>query len=149
MPLRHDGRRPHEAGRNRAGRQAVTTSMATAHEITIVPAAAHVEIKLEGQTIAESDRAVRLDETGLPSRYYIPREDVRTDLLRATSHKTTCPFKGEASYWSVRVGDKVHDNIVWGYETPIPDAAGITGLLCFYNDRVEMTVRDAHQAGAS
>jgi uncharacterized protein (DUF427 family) len=123
--------------------------MATGHEITIAPAAAHVEIKLGGQTIADSDRAVRLDETGLPSRYYIPREDVRTDLLHATSHKTTCPFKGEASYWSVRLGDKVYDNIVWGYETPIPDAAGIAGLLSFYNDRVDMTVRDAHHTSAS
>jgi len=123
--------------------------MATGHEITIGPAAAHVEIRLDGQTIAESDRAVRLDETGLPARYYIPREDVRTDLLQATSHQTTCPFKGQASYWSVRVGDKVHNNIVWGYQTPIPAAAGIAGLLCFYNDRVDMTVRDVDQASAS
>ena len=123
--------------------------MATGHEITIGPAAAHVEIRLDGQTIAESDRAVRLDETGLPARYYIPREDVRTDLLQATSHQTTCPFKGQASYWSVRVGDKVHNNIVWGYQTPIPAAASIAGLLCFYNDRVDMTVRGVDQASAS
>ncbi len=114
--------------------------MATGHTITIVPADVHIEVRLDGQTIAESDRAVRLDETGLPARYYIPREDVRTDLLRPTAHKTTCPYKGEASYWSVNLGDKVYDNIVWGYETPIPDAAGITGLLCFYNERVDMRV---------
>jgi len=114
--------------------------MATAHEITIVPAAAHVEIKLEGQTIAESDRAVRLDETGLPARYYIPREDVRTDLLQATTHKTTCPFKGEASYWSAEVGGQVFTDLVWSYETPIPAAAEIAGLMCFYTDRVELTV---------
>jgi uncharacterized protein (DUF427 family) len=120
--------------------------MATGHKITIAPADAHIEIKLEGRTIAESDRAVRLDETGIPARYYIPREDVRTDLLEPTTHKTTCPYKGEASYWSVRLGDKVYDNIVWGYETPIPNAAGITGLLCFYNDRVDMTVRGAGEA---
>ncbi len=114
--------------------------MATGHTITIVPADVHIEVRLDGQTIAESDRAVRLDETGLPARYYIPREDVRTDLLRPTAHKTTCPFKGEASYWSVNLGDKVYDNIVWGYQTPIPDAAGITDLLCFYNERVDMRV---------
>ena len=114
--------------------------MATGHTITIVPTDVHIEVRLDGQIIAESDRAVRLDETGLPARYYIPREDVRTELLRPTAHKTTCPYKGEASYWSVNVGDKVYDNIVWGYETPIPDAAGITGLLCFYNERVDMRV---------
>jgi uncharacterized protein (DUF427 family) len=123
--------------------------MATGHEITIGPATSHVEIRLDGQMVAESDRAVRLDETGLPARYYVPREDVRTDLLQATSHHTTCPFKGQASYWSVRLGDKVYDNVVWGYETPIPDAAGIAGLLCFYNDRVDMTVRNVDQASTS
>src|SRR4029077_7567695 len=102
--------------RNRTDRRTVTTNMATGHTITIVPADVHIEVKLDGQTLAESDRAVRLDETGLPARYYIPREDVRTDLLRPTTHKTTCPYKGEASYWSVYLGDQVHDNIVWGYE---------------------------------
>jgi uncharacterized protein (DUF427 family) len=121
--------------------------MATGHTITIARATEHVEIKLDGQTIAESERAVRLDETGLPARYYIPRDDVRADLL-PTSHKTTCPYKGEASYWSVQVGDKVYDNIVWGYQTPIPEAAGITGLLCFYPDRVDMTVRSMDQAAS-
>ncbi|HEX7992389.1 MAG TPA: DUF427 domain-containing protein [Streptosporangiaceae bacterium] len=123
--------------------------MATGHEITIGPAAAHVEIRLDGQMIAESDRAVRLDETGSPARYYFLREDVRTDLLQATSHQTTCPFKGQASYWSVRLGDKVYDSVVWGYETQIPEAAGIAGLLCFYNDRVDLTVRDIDQASTS
>jgi uncharacterized protein (DUF427 family) len=122
--------------------------MATGHTITIVPADVHIEVRLDGQTLAESDRAVRLDETGLPARYYIPREDVRTDLLRPTAHKTTCPYKGEASYWSVKLGDQVYDNIVWGYETPIPDAAGITGLMCFYNDRVDMRIGSGNEASA-
>jgi uncharacterized protein (DUF427 family) len=99
--------------------------------------------------IAESDRAVRLDETGLPARYYIPRDDVRADLLRPSAHRTTCPFKGEASYWSVQLGENVHENLVWSYETPIPQAAGIAGLLCFYNDRVEMMVGNAGQPASS
>jgi uncharacterized protein (DUF427 family) len=122
--------------------------MASGHKIAIAPAGVHVEIELDGQTIAESDRAVRLDETGLPARYYIPRDDVRTDVLVPTSHKTTCPYKGEASYWSVQLGDKVYDNIVWGYQTPIPAAEGITGLLCFYPDRVDVTVRSMDQAAS-
>ena len=112
------------------------------------PAGAHVVVTLNGQILAESDRAVRLDETGLPARYYVPREDVRTDLLRPTSHHTTCPFKGEASYWSVQLGDDVHENLVWSYETPIPDAAAIAGLMCFYSERVDLTVGDAGQSAA-
>ncbi len=123
--------------------------MGTGHTITITPADVHVEVTLNGQKLAASDRAVRLDETGLPARYYIPRDDVRTDLLRTSSHHTTCPFKGDASYWSVQAGDDVHENIAWSYETPIPDAAGITGLLCFYNDRVDLTLGEVGQSAAA
>ncbi len=114
--------------------------MATGHKITIIPADVHVEVRLGGETLAKSDRAVRLEETGLPSRYYIPRDDVRTELLRPSAHSTTCPFKGEASYWSVQMGDDVYENLVWSYESPIPDASGIAGLMCFYSERVDLTV---------
>jgi len=114
--------------------------MATGHTITTTPATAHVVVTLGGEKIAETDRPVLLDETGLPTRYYLPREDVRTDLLRATDLHTTCPFKGEASYWSAEVGGQVFNDLVWSYETPIPAAAEIAGLMCFYTDRVELTV---------
>jgi uncharacterized protein (DUF427 family) len=114
--------------------------MTEGHRITIGPLAGHVEVRLDGQTVASSDRAVALHETGCPTRYYLPREDVRTDLLRRTERATTCPFKGEASYWSAVVGDQVYDDIVWSYETPIPAAIDIAGLLCFYNERVDLAV---------
>jgi len=114
--------------------------MATGHKITIVPAREHVEVSLNGQKLAESDRAIRLDETGSPARYYIPRDDVRMDLLEPTDHKSTCPFKGQASYWSVRAGEHRLENVVWSYPEPIPDAEGIAGLLSFYNDRVQITI---------
>jgi uncharacterized protein (DUF427 family) len=123
----------------------VLVCMAAGHNIRIVPAGRHVEVCVGGQQLAESDRAMRLDETGLPARYYIPREDVRTDLLRPAARKTTCPFKGQASYWSAQVGDELHKNLVWSYETPIPAAAQIAGLMCFYNERVELTISDQHQ----
>jgi len=119
--------------------------MAKGHTITITPAELHVEITLDGQKLAESDRPVLLDETGLPTRYYLPREDVRTDLLQRNDLATTCPFKGEASYWSAQVGGQVHDNVVWSYETPIPGAEGIAGLMCFYPERVQMTVTGERQ----
>ena len=115
--------------------------MTQGHAIVITPTDLHVEIHVDGVKVAETDRAVRLEETGLPARHYLPREDVRMDLLRATSFSTTCPFKGDASYWSLTVGDQVHDGIVWSYEQPIPGAEGITGLMCFYDERVELTVR--------
>ena len=114
--------------------------MTKGHQITITPSTHHVEVKVDGVTVAESDRPVLLDETGLPTRYYLPREDVHHELLTRTEHHSTCPFKGEASYWSVTANGATHDNLVWSYETPIPDAEGITGLMAFYNDRVELVV---------
>jgi uncharacterized protein (DUF427 family) len=120
--------------------------MTRGHQITITPVTYHVEVVLSGQKVAESDRPVILDETGLPTRYYLPRADVRTELLRPTSHESRCPFKGQASYWSVEIGDDVYENVVWSYETPIPDADGIKGLMCFYNERVDLTVDGKRQA---
>jgi uncharacterized protein (DUF427 family) len=114
--------------------------MATGHTITVTPAKVHVEVTLGGEKLAESDRPVLLDETGLPTRYYLPRDDVRTDLLKPTDTATTCPFKGQASYWSAEVGGEIHEDLVWSYENPIPQAEGISGLMCFYPDRVDLTV---------
>ena len=114
--------------------------MSQGHTITITPSDAHVEVRLEGELLASTDHPLRLDETGLPPRYYLPRGDVRMDLLRPTTFHTTCPFKGEASYWSADIGGKAHDGIVWSYETPIPAATDITGFLSFYPDRAEITV---------
>jgi len=119
-------------------------SMASGHQITITPSNQHIEVTLDGEKLASSDRALLLEETGAPDRYYLPKEDVRTDLLRPTSTKTTCPFKGEASYWSVEAGGRVHDDVVWSYETPIAESEQITGLLCFYTERgVDVTVTPA------
>ena len=110
------------------------------HTVTITPAELHVEVRVDGQKVAETDHPVLLEETGLPTRYYLRRQDVRMDLLRPTNFHTECPFKGQASYWTLELDGAVHDGIVWSYETPIPSAEGITGLLSFYNDRVELTV---------
>jgi uncharacterized protein (DUF427 family) len=114
--------------------------MSQGHTVTITPSDAHVEVRLEGEKLAATDHALRLDETGLPARYYLPRDDVRMDLLRPTTFHTTCPFKGEASYWSADIGGRTHDGIVWAYETPIPAAVDIAGFLSFYPDRVEVIV---------
>jgi uncharacterized protein (DUF427 family) len=114
--------------------------MTSGHTITITPARLHVEVTIDGEKIAESDRPVLLDETGLPTRYYLPRQDVHAEFLRPTSRETTCPFKGQASYWSAEVNGEIHEDVVWSYQTPIPEAAGIAGLMCFYDDRVKLTI---------
>lgn len=116
--------------------------MPRGHRITVTPADVHVEVSVGGQKVAESDRPVLLHETGLPIRYYLPREDVRTDLLKPTNQTTTCPFKGEASYWSLELADRVHDSLVWSYEAPLPEVREIAGLLCFYNEKVDLIVDD-------
>jgi uncharacterized protein (DUF427 family) len=114
--------------------------MTSGHRIQITPSDRHVVVNVGGVKVAETDRPVLLEETGLPTRFYLPRDDVRTDLLRPTSTETTCPFKGQAAYWSVEAAGEVHDDLVWSYEAPIPEAAGVTGLLCFYNERVDLVV---------
>jgi uncharacterized protein (DUF427 family) len=118
--------------------------MASAHQVTITPAGRHVEVFVGGEKLASSGRAVVLAETGLPDRYYLPAQDVRTDLLRPTSTTSTCPYKGAATYWSVEAGGEVHEDLVWSYADPIPAAAGIAGLLCFWIERgAELTVAKA------
>jgi uncharacterized protein (DUF427 family) len=114
--------------------------MTPGHTINIVPTVAHVEVRLGGQLLAATDRAMKLDETGLPARYYLPPEDVQMDLLRPTTFHTNCPFKGEASYWSLDFDGETHDGIAWSYETPTAQAAEVRGMLSFYPDRTEVTV---------
>ena len=114
--------------------------MTTGHTITVTPAGQHVEVHVGGEVVAASDRALVLHETGLPPRYYLPRDDVRTDLLRPADKATTCPFKGQAAYWSLRIGDETWVDLVWSYEDPIPERADIAGLLAFYNERVDIVV---------
>jgi uncharacterized protein (DUF427 family) len=92
--------------------------------------------------VAESTAARVLQEGSLPPRYYLPPEHVRTDLLTRTDSSTTCPFKGAASYWTLELDGQRHEDLVWSYETPIPEMVEIAGLLCFYNDRVDIEVVD-------
>ncbi len=114
--------------------------MTSGHTVTTTPSDLHVEVRVDGVLVAETDRPVLLDETGLPRRYYLHPDDVRMELFTPTSFHTTCPFKGEASYWSTSVGGERHDGIAWAYETPIEGAADIAGHLSFYPDRAEVVV---------
>jgi uncharacterized protein (DUF427 family) len=91
-----------------------------------------VRVMSGGETVVDSRRVKLMHETRHLPVYYFPEEDVRMDLLEATDHTTTCPFKGEASYWSVRVGENVAGNAVWSYPDPIESAPPIAGYLAFY-----------------
>lgn len=119
-----------------------------AHHITITDAEGRVTVRIGGTTVADSTGAKVLHEGKLPPRYYLPAADVDHSLLTLTSTSTHCPFKGDATYWSVTVDGETHANVVWSYPTPIPQVAGIAGLLSFYNERVELTVEAPADASA-
>ena len=95
---------------------------------------------IDGEVVADSTRPVLLFETGLPTRYYVPQTDLRMELFTPTDHKTQCPYKGTARYWSVKAGDKVHENIAWSYPTPLPESIKVAGLVSFYNEKVDLEV---------
>jgi uncharacterized protein (DUF427 family) len=103
-----------------------------AHTVEIQPGSAHVRIELDGELVAESSRPTLVSETGYPVRTYLPREDIVAEL-RPSDKRTTCSFKGEASYWSVGA----HENIAWSYEEPIEAAAALARLVSFYEERVD------------
>jgi len=99
-----------------------------------------VTLRADGQVLADTDRATLLFETPLPVRYYIPREDVATELLEPSSRHTVCAYKGQASYWSARVGDRALPDIAWTYEDPLHDALPVRGLVAFFTERLDLTV---------
>jgi uncharacterized protein (DUF427 family) len=103
----------------------------------------HVRVEIDGEVVAETRRPILLWETGLPTRYYIPKQDVRMDLLEPTASTTRCPYKGVACYWSVRIRDRVVEDIAWSYPAPIPENPKIENLLSFFNERVELYVDGA------
>jgi uncharacterized protein (DUF427 family) len=108
--------------------------------VDILPSSRHVRVEVDGVTIAESAKPTLLFETGLPVRYYLPKTHVRLDLLAPTETESHCPYKGQAEYWSVRVGDTVHPDLVWSYPTPLPESQKIAGLVSFYNEKVDIYV---------
>jgi uncharacterized protein (DUF427 family) len=105
--------------------------------VDVLPSSRLVQVVVGGEIVAETRRARFLFETRLPTRYYIPPEDVRLDLLAPSDKATACPYKGKAGYRSVRIGDRLYEDLVWTYPDPIPECARIKGYLCFYNEHVD------------
>ena len=108
--------------------------------VDTVHSSRRVRVEVDGETIAVTNRPVLLFETGLPTRYYIPKLDVRMDLLESSDTVTHCPYKGDATYWNLRLGDKTFKDFVWVYRRPIPEIPKIENLLCFYNEKVDLYV---------
>jgi uncharacterized protein (DUF427 family) len=96
-----------------------------------------IRARFGGQTIVDSRHGKMLHEHGHLPLYYFPEDEIRMDLLEPTDHHTTCPWKGEASYWSVRVGDRVAENAAWSYPEPGEDAPPLEGYYAFYWDRMD------------
>jgi uncharacterized protein (DUF427 family) len=113
--------------------------------IDILPTSRHVRVELNGVVLADSPRARVLFETGLVPRWYLPKVDVRMDLLVATDEVTQCPYKGQAEYWSARVGDELEENVVWSYRTPLPESESIAGYVSFFDERVDLFVDGVRQ----
>jgi uncharacterized protein (DUF427 family) len=108
--------------------------------VDILPSSRTVRVEIDGIVLAEPSHPYVLHETGLPVRWYIPKVDVRMDLLDATELSTQCPYKGTAEYWSARIGDRVEENVAWSYRTPLRESERIAGLIAFYNDRVDLVI---------
>lgn len=102
----------------------------------------HIQVRLNGEIVADSTRPVLLFETGLPTRYYLQPQDVRLELLRKSPTVTRCPYKGMATTWSADVHGVAHDDIAWSYPFPIPELPKIEGLICFYNENVDEMLVD-------
>jgi uncharacterized protein (DUF427 family) len=106
------------------------------------PSSRRVVVEIGGVTVADSTRSTMLFETYLPTRYYLPREDVRMDLLHPTETITACAYKGIAAYWTATVGTTVADDVAWSIAEPHNYATAIKDLLAFFNERVDITVDD-------
>ena len=104
------------------------------HRLTTKPAAVRVQVKFNGEIIADSKDTIRLDEADYPAVYYIPRKDVKMDRLVRSNHRTYCPFKGHASYYSLKDGP---ENAVWSYEQPYNEMTVIKERLAFYPAKVD------------
>lgn len=108
--------------------------------IDILPSSRHIRVEVDGVTVADSEQPRLLFETGLPTRYYLPKGDVSMELLSHSDLVTSCPYKGDANYYDVTVNGTTHENIVWWYRYPIAESSRIAGYVSFYNEKVDIYV---------
>jgi uncharacterized protein (DUF427 family) len=107
------------------------------HPISVARNGKRVRVTFAGRVIADTTRALTVQETTYQPSHYIPREDADMTLFERTAHQTYCPYKGDAAYYSIKVGDKTAENAIWSYEDAYPAVAEIKGHLAFYPNRVD------------
>ena len=112
------------------------------HSVELIPLSGEVQVKALGTVIATSSKTLRVDETRYPPVIYVPRSDVDFDKLTENDHTTYCPFKGEARYWNIQVGDDFLGNAVWGYDTPYDEVAVLKDYVAFYSDKIDAIIVD-------
>jgi uncharacterized protein (DUF427 family) len=113
------------------------------HPITVEPAASRVVVRAAGKVIADTGRALTLREGDYPAVHYVPLADVEPGALRRTDSRTYCPYKGDASYYTLVTADGEVPDAVWTYEQPYESVAAIAGHVAFYPQHVELTLPDA------
>jgi uncharacterized protein (DUF427 family) len=113
--------------------------------VDIIPSSRRVRVEIAGETVADTTNASFLFETGLPTRYYLPKTEVRMEVFKPTDRATHCPYKGTARYWTAEVAGETHENVLWGYDAPLPESQKIMGLVSFYNERVDIYVDEVLQ----
>jgi uncharacterized protein (DUF427 family) len=110
------------------------------HRVDVLPSRRVVEVRWNGKLLARSERPVLLFETELPTRYYLPLADVRMQHLTRSPKTYGCPYKGIAEYMHVEVAGRSHPDLAWHYDHPFPAVDAIRGRVCFYNEKVDLTV---------
>lgn len=113
--------------------------------VDAVPSERHVVVELDGEVVADSRRPHALFETSLPTRWYLPPDDLRQELLVPSDTVSRCPYKGTARYWSVQTGADLHRDVVWAYPEPVVDCPRIAGLVAFFNEKVDLVVDGVRQ----
>jgi uncharacterized protein (DUF427 family) len=110
------------------------------HPITVTPTEGHVTVRVRGQVVAETDAALSLRESTYPVVQYVPIAAVDASALRRSDTTTYCPYKGEANYYHLGIGDETIDDAIWTYEQPYPAVAQIAGHVAFYPDKADVSV---------
>lgn len=116
--------------------------------VDVVQSSRHVRVLVGGEEVANTRRPRFLFETNHPLRFYIPPEDVRTELLVPSRTISRCPYKGVASYWSMRIGERDFPDVVWSYLDPIPECPKIRGFFCFFYEREPVIYLDGERLPA-
>jgi len=113
-----------------------------AYRVDLIPESRRVTVKFGGVTMADSSEALRVEESGHGPVYYLPQKDIRLDLMHSSEHHTRCPYKGEASYWTIEVPGEAgsvrrSENAAWAYPSPYDEVARLAGYYAFYPNRVD------------